>query len=51
MFDLFDSETERDGLHYILNERNGCVRPVMKQLDDFKDPKTNESIFKVDTTW
>ena len=23
----------------------------MKQLDDFKDPKTNESIPKVDTTW
>ncbi|XP_028399331.1 sterile alpha motif domain-containing protein 9-like [Dendronephthya gigantea] len=51
VFDLFDLQTEKDGLYYILNETNDCLRPSMKYLDDFKDPKVNESILKVDTTW
>ena len=51
VFDLFDSNTEKDGLYHILNETNDCARPTKKELDDFKDPKTNETISKVETTW
>jgi hypothetical protein len=51
VFDLFDLNTEKDGLYYILNETNDLARPTRKELDDFKDPKINETISKVETTW
>ena len=51
VFDLFDLNTEKDGFYHILNETNDCARPTKKELDDFKDQKTDETISKVETTW
>jgi hypothetical protein len=51
VFDLFDLNTEKDGLYYIVNETNDCAKPTRKELHDFKDPKINETISKVETTW
>lgn len=51
VFDLFDPNSRKDGLHYICNEMNDFARVTVKELGDFKEIQTGESMSTRGTTW
>jgi len=53
VFDLFDSSSKRDGLHYACNETTDAPRATIRTLDDFKEitPDKDALLSTRGTTW
>ena len=51
VFDLFDQNSRKDGLHYIFNETNDSVTARVKELEDFKNIQPSEDWSTRGTTW
>ena len=53
VFDLFDSSSKRDGLHYVCNETTDAPRAKNSTLDDFKEvtPDKDTLLSTRGTTW
>ena len=53
VFDLFDPNSKKDGLYFILNETSDSARATVKELGDFKSLQkpNDEEISTRGTTW
>lgn len=53
VFDLFDSSSKRDGLHFACNETTDAPRANVRTLGDFKEvtPDTDSFVSTRGTTW
>ena len=51
VFDLFDPNSKKDGLHFIFNETSDSARAAVKELGDFKGLRTGEELTTRGTTW
>lgn len=51
VFDLFDPNSKKDGLHYACNETSAAPRAKIRTLDDFKDLTFDKDLSVRQTTW
>lgn len=53
VFDLFDPNSKKDGLHFILNETSDSARATVKELGDFKSltHASDDELSTRGTTW